>query len=60
MLILNALLLIDILNLFFRNTIAEEEQQEIFAEVDSQLHQMELARKKMKRKRSFVKPKKTA
>ncbi|XP_055543966.1 39S ribosomal protein L19, mitochondrial [Wyeomyia smithii] len=44
----------------YRRTIPEEEQKEIFAEVYSQLHQQELARKKMKRKRTFVKPTKLA
>ncbi|XP_073987519.1 large ribosomal subunit protein bL19m-like isoform X2 [Rhodnius prolixus] len=42
----------------YRSTIPEEEQKEIFAEVYSELHQLEITRKKMKRKRSFVKPKK--
>lgn len=42
----------------YRDTIPEEDQKEIFAEVYSELHQLELTRKKMKRKRSFVKPKK--
>ncbi|XP_055857262.1 39S ribosomal protein L19, mitochondrial [Episyrphus balteatus] len=40
----------------YRSTIPEEEQKEIFAEVHSQLHQLELARKKMKRKRTFIRP----
>ncbi|TMW52687.1 hypothetical protein DOY81_002210 [Sarcophaga bullata] len=44
----------------YRSTIPEDEQKEIFAEVYSQLHQMELQRKKNKRKRSFVKPTKLA
>ncbi|XP_013102226.2 large ribosomal subunit protein bL19m [Stomoxys calcitrans] len=44
----------------YRSTIPEEEQKEIYAEVYSQLHQMELQRKKNKRKRSFVKPTKLA
>lgn len=44
----------------YRATIPEEEQKEIFAEVYSQLHQMELQRKRNKRKRSFVKPTKLA
>lgn len=43
----------------YRSTIPEEEQNEIFAEVYSELHQMELLRKKIKRKRMFVKPVKT-
>ncbi|XP_075146123.1 mitochondrial ribosomal protein L19 [Haematobia irritans] len=44
----------------YRSTIPEEEQKEIFAEIYSQLHQMELQRKRNKRKRSFVKPTKLA
>lgn len=44
----------------YRKTIPEEEQQEIFAEVHSQMHQLELSRKKQKRKRTFVKPQKLA
>ena len=43
-----------------RKTVPEEEQREIYAEVYSELHQMEMARKKMKRKKTFVKPKKVA
>lgn len=44
----------------YRSTIPDEEQKEIYTEVYSQLHQLELARKKMKRKRTFVKPTKLA
>ncbi|XP_055635363.1 39S ribosomal protein L19, mitochondrial [Toxorhynchites rutilus septentrionalis] len=44
----------------YRRTIPDEEQKEIFAEVYSQLHQLELSHKKMKRKRTFVKPTKLA
>lgn len=44
----------------YRATIPEEEQQEIYAEVHSQMHQLELSRKKQKRKRVFVKPQKLA
>ncbi|XP_054737864.1 39S ribosomal protein L19, mitochondrial-like [Anastrepha obliqua] len=44
----------------YRATIPEEEQKEIFAEVHSQLHHLELQRKRNKRKRSFVKPTKLA
>lgn len=44
----------------YRQSIPEEEQKEIFAEVYSQLHQLELTRKKMKRKRTFIKPTKLA
>uniref|UniRef100_A0A1B6MM76 Large ribosomal subunit protein bL19m n=1 Tax=Graphocephala atropunctata TaxID=36148 RepID=A0A1B6MM76_9HEMI len=43
----------------YRSTIPEEEQNEIFAEVYSELHKQELSRKKMKKKREFVKPKKS-
>ncbi|PSN44625.1 39S ribosomal protein L19 [Blattella germanica] len=43
----------------YRESISEEEQKEIFSEVYSELHQLELMRTKMKRKRTFVKPKKT-
>ncbi|XP_018793096.1 PREDICTED: 39S ribosomal protein L19, mitochondrial [Bactrocera latifrons] len=39
----------------YRSSIPEEEQKEIFAEVHSQLHSLELQRKRNKRKRSFVK-----
>lgn len=48
------------LMLEYRKTIPEEEQNEIFAQVGSQLHQLELTRKKMKRKRTFTKPPKLA
>lgn len=44
----------------YRRTIPDEEQKEIFAEVYSELHNLELRRQKMKTKRTFVKPKKTA
>lgn len=44
----------------YRKTIPEEEQQEIYAQVYSQLHQLEIQRRKIKRSRSFVKPKKLA
>lgn len=40
----------------YMKTIPEEEQSEIFNEIQTQLQQLELTRKKMKRKRSFVKP----
>ncbi|KAB0799970.1 hypothetical protein PPYR_07853 [Photinus pyralis] len=40
----------------YMKTIPEEEQSEIFNEIQAQLQQLELTRKKMKRKRSFVKP----
>lgn len=44
----------------YRRSIPSEEQQEIYAEVYSQLHHLELQRRKMKRKRAFVKPTKLA
>ncbi|BES93953.1 ribosomal protein L19 [Nesidiocoris tenuis] len=44
----------------YRSTIPEEEQKDIFAEVDSELHKLELLRKKQKRKRAFVKPLKSS
>ncbi|GLV33097.1 mitochondrial ribosomal protein L19 [Carabus blaptoides fortunei] len=44
----------------YRATIPEEEQSEIFAEIYSKLHDLELQRKKMKRKRTFIKPTKLA
>lgn len=47
------------LKLYCRKTIPEEEQKEIFAEVYSELHEVEVMRKKLKRKRVFVKPNKT-
>lgn len=43
----------------YRRTIPDEEQKEIFAEVYSELHNLELRREKMKKKRIFIKPKKT-
>lgn len=48
------------LMLEYRKTIPEEEQNEIYTQVGSQLQQLELTRKKMKRKRTFVKPEKLA
>ncbi|XP_059477820.1 large ribosomal subunit protein bL19m [Neocloeon triangulifer] len=44
----------------YRKTIPEEEQNAIFADAYSELHQLEIARKKLKRKKNFVKPKKSA
>jgi len=44
----------------YMKTIPEEEQSEIFAEIQGQLQQLELTRKKLKRKRTFVKPIKLA
>ncbi|KAF7993473.1 hypothetical protein HCN44_010068 [Aphidius gifuensis] len=40
----------------YRETIPDEEQQAIYSEVHSKLNQLELSRKKMKRKRGFVRP----
>jgi len=47
------------LTLYYRKTIPEEEQKEIFAEVYSELHEVEVMRKKLKRKKVFIKPAKT-
>lgn len=44
----------------YRSTIPEEEQKEIFAEVHTELHTLEMQRKRNKRKRTFVKPKQLA
>ncbi|XP_026468218.1 39S ribosomal protein L19, mitochondrial-like [Ctenocephalides felis] len=44
----------------YRATIPEEEQNVIYAEVYSELHQLELMRRKQKRRRIFVKPVKAA
>ncbi|KAG4069532.1 hypothetical protein HA402_006898 [Bradysia odoriphaga] len=44
----------------YRKTIPEEEQQEIYAEVYSKLHQLEIQRRKIRRSRTFVKPTKLA
>ncbi|XP_026331438.1 39S ribosomal protein L19, mitochondrial [Hyposmocoma kahamanoa] len=41
----------------YRKTIPEEDQSEIWGEVYNQLHQLQLARKKMSRKRTFTPPK---
>lgn len=41
----------------YRKTIPEEEQTDIWSEVYSQLHNLELTRKKMARKRTFTAPK---
>ncbi|CAB3363769.1 Hypothetical predicted protein [Cloeon dipterum] len=43
----------------YRKTIPEEEQDSIYSDIYSELHQMEIASKKLKRKKAFVKPKKT-
>lgn len=44
----------------YRSTIPEEEQNEIYTEVYSNLHELELQRKRNRRKRSFLKPTKLA
>lgn len=44
----------------YRASVPEEEQRRIFSEVYSEMHQLELSRKKQKRKRTFVKPQKLA
>lgn len=44
----------------YMRTIPEEEQTEIFSEIQGELSKLELTRKKMKRKRTFVKPTKLA
>jgi len=41
-----------------RETIPEEDQNEIFNEVYEKLNEMEITRRKQKHKRLFVKPKK--
>jgi large subunit ribosomal protein L19 len=46
------------LNFLSRESIPAEEQEAIFAEVYSQLQQLETT-KKMKKKRAFLRPKKT-
>lgn len=40
----------------YRETIPAEEQQAIYSEVYAKLHTLEVSRKKMKRKRGFVRP----
>ncbi|XP_032663866.1 39S ribosomal protein L19, mitochondrial [Odontomachus brunneus] len=44
----------------YRLTIPEEEQNEIFNEVYTKLHEFEVTRRRQKHKQSFVRPKKTA
>ncbi|KAH8295366.1 hypothetical protein KR018_010409, partial [Drosophila ironensis] len=44
----------------YRSTIPEEEQKEIFAEMHTELHSLELHRQRNKRKRSFLNPKQLA
>ncbi|XP_049886049.1 39S ribosomal protein L19, mitochondrial [Pectinophora gossypiella] len=41
----------------YRKTIPEEEQSDIWGEVYNQLHQLQMTRKKMSRKRTFTTPK---
>jgi len=43
----------------YRNTVPEEEQVEVFGEVESELKRLEVLQKKAKRKRAFVRPTKT-
>ncbi|KAL0115456.1 hypothetical protein PUN28_010766 [Cardiocondyla obscurior] len=43
----------------YRETIPQEDQNEIFNEVYAKLHEMEIARRRQKHKRVFVRPKKT-
>lgn len=44
----------------FRSTIPEEEMNEIFSEIYTDLQELDVQRKKLKRKRTFVKPTKLA
>ena len=44
----------------YRSSIPTEEQNKIWAQVYSELHNLEITRRKMKRKRGFVRPTKTA
>lgn len=43
----------------YRRTIPEEEQNEIFSEVFSELHHLSISNQKMKKSRVYVKPKKS-
>ncbi|XP_011860642.1 PREDICTED: 39S ribosomal protein L19, mitochondrial-like [Vollenhovia emeryi] len=43
----------------YRKTIPEEDQNEIFNEVYTKLHEMEITRRRQKHKRAFVRPQKT-
>lgn len=43
----------------YRETIPEEEQNEIYNEVYTKLHEMEITKRRQKQKRTFVRPKKT-
>jgi hypothetical protein len=45
---------------FYRETVPAEEQTEIFGEISPQLAKLTQTLKKQKRKRTFVKPQKTA
>lgn len=42
-----------------RETIPEEEQSKIFNEVYTKLHEMEVTKRRLKHKRTFVRPQKT-
>ncbi|KAK9680129.1 Ribosomal protein L19 [Popillia japonica] len=44
----------------YMKTVPEEEQNQIFAEIQSELQNIEITRKKLKRKRTFLKPSKLA
>lgn len=44
----------------YRRTLPEEEQNEIFSEVYNELHQLNISKQKLKKKRVYVKPTKTA
>lgn len=48
------------LYLSIRSTIPEEEQNEIFNEIYTKLHELEITRHRQKHKRVFVRPKKVA
>lgn len=43
----------------YRGTVPEEEQKEIFSEIYSELHNLQITRQKQKRARVFTRPKKT-
>lgn len=43
----------------YRATIPEEEQHEIFGEVHTKLHELEITRRRQKHKRAFTRPQKT-
>ncbi|XP_011146389.1 39S ribosomal protein L19, mitochondrial isoform X2 [Harpegnathos saltator] len=44
----------------YRSTVPEEDQNEIFNEVYTKLHELEITRRRQKHKRAFVRPQKTA